>query len=357
MVRMQQHFGDNCLATYAPFDIPFPDSPCNVVFNQGTRPKGEIMAIKSMAFLGVVLLASQLFAAEAPPLKTPMQRQSYGLGVDMGKNLKRQGAEMDPDLVVKGMKDALQGDKLQLSDEELLSTMKSFAAERRGKQHKDQTPAEQENVLKTEDLETLYALGLAINRQLLVFNLSAAELALVKQGLADAGAGRGPEVDLAPFNEKINELARKRRLAQGEKMAARNAGFLEKAALEKGAKKSDSGLVYLASLEGSGVRPNQVDTVKVHYRGSFPDGNEFANSYKKGEPIELKLEGAIKCWNEGLQKMKVGGKAKLFCPPELGYGEVGAGDLILPKATLVFEVELLEVKKPEQGSGAKKDDK
>jgi FKBP-type peptidyl-prolyl cis-trans isomerase len=302
------------------------------------------MAIKGMAFFGVVLLASQVFAAEAPPLKTALQRQSYGLGVDMGKNLKRQGAEMDPDIVVRGMKDALQGDKLQMSDEELLSTMKSFAAERRGKQRKDQ-PAEQENMLKADDLETLYALGLAINRQLLVFDLSAAELALVKQGLADAGAGRGPEVDLGPFNEKINELARKRRLARGEKLAALNAGFLEKAASEKGAQKSGSGLIFLPSQEGSGVRPGQADTVKVHYRGSFPDGGEFANSYKKGEPIELKLEGAIKCWNEGLQKMKVGGKAKLFCPPELGYGEVGAGDLILPKATLVFEVELLEVKR------------
>jgi FKBP-type peptidyl-prolyl cis-trans isomerase len=303
------------------------------------------MALKSMAFLGVVLLASSLSAAEAPPLKTPTQRQSYGLGVDMGKNLRRQGAEMDPDIVLRGLKDAMKGDKLQMSDEELLSTMKSFAAERRGKQHKDQPAAEQENALRAEDLETLYALGLAINRQILVFNLSPAEFALVKQGLADAGAGRGPELDLAPFNQKINELARKRRLARGEKMAAQNAGFLEKAAAEKGALKSESGLVFLPSREGSGARPGQADTVKVHYRGSFPDGSEFANSYAKGEPVELKLAGAIKCWNEGLQKMKTGGKAKLVCPPELGYGDVGAGDLIYPKATLVFEVELLEVKK------------
>jgi FKBP-type peptidyl-prolyl cis-trans isomerase len=304
------------------------------------------MTMKGTAFLAVVLTAAQVFAAEAPSLKTPLQRQSYGLGVDMGKNLKRQGAEMDPDIVIKGLKDGMSGGKLQMSDEELFSTMKSFAAERRAKQHKDQPGAqEQENMLKTGELETLYALGLVLNRQLAVFNLSAAELALVKQGLSDAAAGRGPEVDLAPFNEKINELARARRLAQGERVAALNAVFLAQAAAEKGALKSDSGLIFLPLKEGSGAKPGPADSVKVHYRGSFPDGNEFANSYKKGEPIELKLDGAIKCWNEGLQKMNVGGKAKLYCPPELGYGEVGAGDLILPKATLVFEVELLEVKR------------
>jgi FKBP-type peptidyl-prolyl cis-trans isomerase FkpA len=299
------------------------------------------MAIKSVAFLALVLWSAQLLAAEAPPLKTPLQRQSYGLGVDMGKNLRRQGAEMDPEIVLKGLKDALRGDKLQLSDEELVSTMKRFAAERKVKQHREPPAAEVENKLRTEDLETLYALGLVLWRQLQVFDLSAAELALVKQGLSDAGAGRGPEVDLAPFNEKINELARARRLARGEQRAALYDGFLDKAAREQGARKSDSGLIFLALREGTGARPGPGDTVKVNYRGSFPDGTEFG----KGEPMELKLEGAIKCWKEGLQQMKIGGKAKLVCPPEIGYGDLGSGDLILPKATLVFEVELLEVRK------------
>jgi FKBP-type peptidyl-prolyl cis-trans isomerase len=299
------------------------------------------MTGKGMAVLGVVLFASQLCAAEAPPLDTALQRQSYGLGVDMGKNLKRQGAEMDPDTVLRGLKDALRGGKLQMSDEELVSTMKRFAAERRVKQRGEQPAAERENQLKTEDLETLYALGLVLWQQLQVFDLSSAELALVKQGLSDAGAGRGPEVDLAPFNEKINELARARRMARGEKRAALYAGYLDKAAREQGARKSDSGLIYLTLREGKGASPGPGDTVKVNYRGSFPDGNEFG----KGEPLELKLEGAIPCWKEGLQQMKVGGKAKLVCPPELGYGDAGSGDVILPKATLVFEVELLEVKK------------
>jgi FKBP-type peptidyl-prolyl cis-trans isomerase FkpA len=81
----------------------------------------------------------------------------------------------------------------------------------------------------------------------------------------------------------------------------------------------------------------------VHYRGTFPDGKEFDSSYKRGEPIEFPLNRVIRCWTEGVQKMKVGGKAKLTCPPEIAYGERGAGGAIPPNATLQFEVELLAI--------------
>jgi len=85
--------------------------------------------------------------------------------------------------------------------------------------------------------------------------------------------------------------------------------------------------------------------VVVNYRGTLPDGKEFDSSYKRGKPVDLRLDGVIKCWTEGLQKMKVGGKAKLVCPASIAYGEVGAGELILPGATLAFEVELIEIKR------------
>src|ERR1700687_4220643 len=110
-------------------------------------------------------------------------------------------------------------------------------------------------------------------------------------------------------------------------------------------KTTASGLKYEVITEGKGKKPKATDTVKVHYRGTFPDGKEFDSSYKRGEPLELKMDGVIKCWHEGLQKMKPGGKAEMVCPPEIAYGDAGAGSLILPYATLVFEVELLEVKK------------
>ena len=207
------------------------------------------------------------------------------------------------------------------------------------------TPAFAADTSRTEEEKTFYAVGLAISSQLSSFNLTAAELELVKQGLTDGSTGRKPEVELGAYTEKINELVRARRKVQGEKLAVLNKDFLDKEAKAKGALKTDSGLIYLSLKDGSGAGPGPNDTVKVNYRGMFPDGKEFGSSYTRGEPLELKMDGVITCWKEGLQKMKTGGKARLVCPPDLAYGDAGAGDLILPYATLVFEVELLEVKK------------
>ena len=107
-----------------------------------------------------------------------------------------------------------------------------------------------------------------------------------------------------------------------------------------------SGLVYQSLKDGTGASPAATDTVKVHYRGTFPaDGKEFDSSYKRGEPTEFPLNRVIPCWTEGLQLMKPGGKAKLTCPPAIAYGERGAGNVIPPNATLNFEVELISVKR------------
>jgi FKBP-type peptidyl-prolyl cis-trans isomerase FkpA len=178
-----------------------------------------------------------------------------------------------------------------------------------------------------------------------VFNLTPAEMEIVKQGLADAVTGKAPEVELSAYTDKIQELARTRRKTQGEKQAAANKDFLEQAAKGKDAVKTNTGLIFLSLKEGTGPTPGMTDTVKVDYRGTLPNGKEFDSSYKRGKPLDFRLDGVIKCWSEGLQKMKAGGKARLVCPPEIAYGEAGAGELILPGATLVFEVELLEVKK------------
>jgi len=106
-----------------------------------------------------------------------------------------------------------------------------------------------------------------------------------------------------------------------------------------------SGLIYQSLKEGTGASPAASDVVKVHYRGTFPDGGkEFDSSYKRGEPTEFPLNGVIPCWTEGVQKMKVGGKAKLTCPPAIAYGARGAGGVIPPNATLDFEIELISVK-------------
>jgi FKBP-type peptidyl-prolyl cis-trans isomerase FkpA len=116
-----------------------------------------------------------------------------------------------------------------------------------------------------------------------------------------------------------------------------------KAAKEPGAEVTASGLVYRSLKEGTGAKPQASDRVRVHYRGTFPDGKEFDSSYARGEPAEFPLDRVIKCWTEGVQRIKVGGKAKLTCPSSIAYGERGAGGTIPPGATLQFEVELLGI--------------
>jgi FKBP-type peptidyl-prolyl cis-trans isomerase FkpA len=118
---------------------------------------------------------------------------------------------------------------------------------------------------------------------------------------------------------------------------------LAAATAEPGAVKTASGLVYRSLQDGSGAKPAVTDVVKVHYRGTFPDGKEFDSSYSRGKPTEFPLNRVIPCWTEGVQMMKVGGRAKLTCPPAIAYGERGAGRVIPPNATLQFEIELLEI--------------
>jgi FKBP-type peptidyl-prolyl cis-trans isomerase FkpA len=109
--------------------------------------------------------------------------------------------------------------------------------------------------------------------------------------------------------------------------------------------KTASGLVYRSLKEGTGASPAAADTVRVHYRGTLADGKEFDSSYSRGQPAEFPLNGVIKCWTEGVQKMKVGGKAKLTCPPQIAYGARGIPGTIPANATLTFEVELLDIRK------------
>ena len=118
---------------------------------------------------------------------------------------------------------------------------------------------------------------------------------------------------------------------------------LTAASKEAGAKVTASGLVYRSMKDGTGDSPKATDKVKVHYKGTFPDGKEFDSSYKRNEPTEFPLNGVIPCWTEGVQLMKTGGKAKLTCPSAIAYGARGAGGVIPPNATLVFEIELLAI--------------
>jgi FKBP-type peptidyl-prolyl cis-trans isomerase FkpA len=143
-------------------------------------------------------------------------------------------------------------------------------------------------------------------------------------------------------------LIRTRTLLAASALIMSHAVWAEDAALaaaakEPGATQTASGLVYRALKDGTGASPKATDLVKVHYKGTFPDGREFDSSYKRNEPTEFPLNQVIPCWTEGVQRMKVGGKAKLTCPPAIAYGARGAGNVIPPNATLLFEVELLGI--------------
>ena len=195
----------------------------------------------------------------------------------------------------------------------------------------------------TDDQKTLFALGLAISQSLGSFTLSEAELELVKSGLTDGVLKRQPKVDLQAFGPKIQQLQQSRSAAASEVEKKAGAAFLTKVAAEPGAKKTESGAILITIKEGKGANPKSTDTVKVHYHGTLIDGTVFDSSVKRGEPATFGLNQVIKCWTEGVQQIKVGGKSKLVCPSNLAYGDKGAPPVIKPGATLVFEVELLEI--------------
>ncbi len=204
--------------------------------------------------------------------------------------------------------------------------------------------------LKTDDQKTLYALGQVIGTNVSSFNLTPAELEYVKAGLTDSVLSKKSQVEMPTWGPKIREMARKRQsqvspkdaeALQKEKEKAKP--FLEAAAKEPGAVKLPSGLVFRTLKEGSGESPKPTDLVKVHYTGTLQDGTVFDSSVQRGQPSTFMLNRVIPCWTEGVGRMKVGEKAKLTCPSEIGYGDRGSPPKIPGGATLTFEVELLSI--------------
>jgi FKBP-type peptidyl-prolyl cis-trans isomerase FkpA len=199
--------------------------------------------------------------------------------------------------------------------------------------------------LASDEQKTLYALGVALSQSLGDFALSESELEIVKSGISDGVLKRPLKVDMQTFGPKLQQLAQARAAAVGESERTAGAAFLAKAAAEPGAKKTESGAIVKTLKEGSGPTPTAADKVKVHYQGTLVDGTVFDSSLKRGEPATFPLGNVIKCWTEGLQQIKVGGKSRLVCPANIAYGNRGSPPVIKPGATLIFEVELLEIVK------------
>jgi FKBP-type peptidyl-prolyl cis-trans isomerase FkpA len=199
--------------------------------------------------------------------------------------------------------------------------------------------------LASEDDKTLYALGQAISKNLDAFQLTPQELEIVKAGLEDGVLKKPAQVDFDTYAEKIQGMHTTRLAKLSEKEKVDGEAYLTKAAGEKGATKTPSGLVITTLTPGNGASPAATDEVKVHYEGKLIDGTVFDSSIKRGEPATFPLNGVIPCWTEALQLMKVGGKAKIVCPSDLAYGARGSPPQIRPGATLTFEVQLLDIMK------------
>lgn len=206
------------------------------------------------------------------------------------------------------------------------------------------TKAPASGALTTDDEKIVYAVGLSLGQSLTQLGLSHAELEIVKQALTDSAAGK-PAEDLSTWGPKINAFAQARTTKAAASEKVNSKAYLDKAAVEPGATRTASGLVYRELTAGTGASPKATDKVRVNYRGTFTNGTEFDSSYKGGKPIEFGLNQVIPCWTEGVQRMKVGGKARLVCPSDIAYGDQGRPP-IPPGATLVFEIELLAVNPP-----------
>jgi FKBP-type peptidyl-prolyl cis-trans isomerase FklB len=223
------------------------------------------------AVLGVILMVNAGYAAEEKSLTTEKDRLSYSIGMDIGSNLKRQSIDIDAEILSKGIKDTLEGEKQLLTEEEFRATMENFRNSMMAKQQ-----------------------------------------------------------------EQMKEVSEKNK-KEGETFLAENKK-------KEGVVATASGLQYKIMKDGDGDMPKATDTVTVNYKGTLIDGTEFDSSYKRGQPATFPVNGVIPGWTEALQLMKTGAKWQLVIPSDLAYGERGAGQMIGPHSTLIFDVELISIK-------------
>jgi FKBP-type peptidyl-prolyl cis-trans isomerase FklB len=274
----------------------------------------------------------------APALTDQKDKVSYSMGLNIGSNLSRQKVDVNPDELNAGIKDALAG-KPKLTPDQVKDIMGQFAEKQKAAGAKPQlTTADEKDKVS-------YCIGMNIG-----FNLSRQKVDVnpdvLTDGIKDAIAGK-PKLTSDQVKDIMGQIEKDDQQKQkqvGEKNSTEGAQFLDENKQKRGVKTTASGLQYKVIKEGTGAQPKATDAVTVNYRGTLIDGTEFDSSYKRGQPATFPVNGVIKGWTEALQLMKVGSKYQLFIPPNLAYGERAMGPDIGPNSTLIFEVELLNVK-------------
>ena len=188
-----------------------------------------------------------------------------------------------------------------------------------------------------------YALGLGIGQQLKSMNIENFDIKEFSRSIEDVMAGRDTDMTAREAQVMLSEYFQKKEKEQAEENIAKGKAYLEENGKREGVITTKSGLQYEVLTEGTGKSPKATDKVRCHYEGRLTDGSVFDSSYQRGEPADFGLNQVIAGWTEGVQLMKEGAKYRFHIPYLLGYGERGAGASIPPYATLVFDVELIEV--------------
>lgn len=220
-----------------------------------------------------------------------------------------------------------------------------------------ETPVAEASTPSYTDVQVFEAFGYLVGQRIGIadFELTDEERTAVLSGLDSAFSGVKDKFDPEAFGPEIQRvLGGRQQVAQSkaaEQAAGEAAAFFTELKSKPGVLSTPSGLHYEVIAPGDGPKPKPTDTVRVHYTGTLVDGTKFDSSVDRGEPAEFPLNGVIPGWTEGLQLVGAGGKLKLYIPSALGYGEQGAGGSIPPNATLVFDVELLEIKAATAPSG------
>ncbi|MFQ5670937.1 MAG: FKBP-type peptidyl-prolyl cis-trans isomerase [Acidobacteriota bacterium] len=202
----------------------------------------------------------------------------------------------------------------------------------------------------TEAEKTLYSLGMALSGRFQALQLSPEEVAMIQEGLGDGLLGQDPQVPLDEYRTKIDQMLKSRLADAAVREKEAGKAFLAQEGSATGAVTTETGLIYTEMEPGDGENPAATDTVKVEYVGSLRDGTLFDRSDAHGGPVAFNLGNVVPCFRQGITRMKVGGRSKLVCPPELAYGDRGIPPNIPAGATLVFQVDLVEIVKEAGGA-------